>query len=127
MKKISNTTAYLKSLPEDQRAALEKVRTQILAAAPGAIEHFGYGLPGFKLDGHPLMYFGAAKSHCALYGSVPQGFADRLKNYEVSKGTIRFAADKPLPATLVKALVKAKTAENQLRWPPLKGTKKNAE
>ncbi|MEO8067250.1 MAG: DUF1801 domain-containing protein [Flavobacteriales bacterium] len=127
MKKIANTADYLKALPQDQRAALEKVRSQILSAAPGAVEHFGYGLPGFKLDGHPLIYIGAAKNHCALYGSVPQGFADKLKNYEVSKGTIRFAADKPLPATLVKAIVKAKAVENQLRWPVKKPMKKSTK
>ena len=117
MKTAANTSDYLKALPVDQRTALEKLRKQIFAAAPGAIGHFGYGLPGFKLNGHPLLYMGATKDHCALYGSVPRGFGDRLKGFGVSKGTIRFAPDKPLPAALVKAIVKAKAAENRSRWP----------
>ncbi len=69
MAKPSTTAGYLASLPREQREALEKLRKQILAAAPGAVEHFGYGLPGFKLNGHPLVYFGAAKNHCAIYGA----------------------------------------------------------
>ena len=123
MSPATNTNDYLKALPADQRTALEKLRKQILAAAPGAEEHFGYGLPGFNLDGHPVVYMGAAKNHCALYGSVPRGFAEQLKAFKVSKGTIQFTPEKPIPATLVKAIVKAKVAENQLRWPP-KATKK---
>jgi len=118
MKKASNTDEYLGLLPDDQRAALEKVRKQILAAAPGADEHFGYGLPGFKLDGHPLIYLGAAKNHCTLYGSVPSGFSEQLNDFKRSKGTIQFTPEKPIPAALVKAIVKAKVEENRLRWPP---------
>lgn len=125
MSVVSNTEAYLKALPEDQRAALEKLRKQILAAAPGAEEHFGYGLPGFKLNGHPLIYMGAAKNHCALYGAVPAGFSEQLKGFKQSKGTIQFTPEKPLPATLVKAIVKAKAAENLVRW-PIKAVKKAA-
>lgn len=115
--KSLNTDDYLAKLPSDQRGALETLRRRILAAAPGAEEHFGYGLPGFKLDGHPLIYMGAAKNHCALYGSVPVGFKEELKDFNVSKGTIQFTPEKPIPAALVKAIVKAKVAENQLRWP----------
>lgn len=112
-----NTAEYLRSLPADQRKALETLRKQILAAAPGAEEHFGYGLPGFKLNGHPMLYLGAAKNHVALYGSVPVGFKDRLKGFTVSKGTIQFTPEKPLPAALVIDIVKMKCAEIEARWP----------
>lgn len=124
-----NTDAYIALLPRDQQAALAKLRAQIMAAAPKAEEHFGYGLPGFKYNCHPLIYFGAAKEHCALYGAVPAGFAERLKDFEVSKGTIRFTPEKPLPAALVKAIVKARMAENDKRWPtvPKKTAAKTAE
>lgn len=122
---MSSTTDYLKVLPADQCAALEKLRKQILAAAPRAIEHFGYGLPGFKLNGHPLVYFGAAKKHCALYGSIPAGFNEALKDFKTSKGAIQFTSEKPIPAALVKAIVQAKVAEHQLRWPPKKVSKKS--
>lgn len=108
---------YVTSLPAAQRAALEKLRKQILAAAPGAEEHFGYGLPGFKHNGHPLLYIGAAKGHLALYGSVPAGFAERLKEFRVSKGAIQFTPERPLPKALVKDIVKAKAAEIEVRWP----------
>lgn len=116
-KKPTNTDEYLSQLPADKRKALATLRKQILAAAPGAEEHFGYGLPGFKHNGHPMLYLGAAKNHVALYGSVPAGFKERLKDFTVSKGAIQFTPEKPLPAGLVKDIVKAKVAEIELRWP----------
>mgnify|MGYP001171022466 CR=1 FL=1 len=116
-KKPTNTDEYLNQLPADKRKALATLRKQILAAAPGAEEHFGYGLPGFKHNGHPMLYLGAAKNHVALYGSVPVGFKDRLKDFTVSKGTIQFTPERPLPAALVKDIVKMKCAEIDLRWP----------
>lgn len=115
--KPTNTDDYLAQLPTAQQKALQTLRRQILAAAPGAEEHFGYGLPGFKYNGHPMLYLGAAKNHVALYGSVPVGLKDRLKNFTVSKGTIQFTPEKPLPAALVKDIVKMKMAEIELRWP----------
>ncbi len=115
--KPTNTADYLVDLPTDQRKALETLRKQILAASPDAEEHFGYGLPAFKYNGHPLVYMGAAKNHCALYGSVPAGFKERLKDFKVSRGTIQFTPGKPLPAALVKDIVKAKRAEIEVRWP----------
>ncbi len=116
-KKPTNTDEYLKQLPADQRKALETLRKQILAAAPACTEHFGYGLPGFKYNDHPMLYLGAAKNHVALYGSVPVGFKDRLKDFKVSKGTIQFTPEKPLHAALVKDIVKMKCAEIEVRWP----------
>ncbi len=123
-KKPTNTDEYLKQLPPDQRKALETLRKQILAAAPGAEEHFGYGLPGFKYNAHPVVYMGAAKKHVALYGSIPGGFKERLKDLNVSKGTIQFTPEKPLPAALVKDLVKAKVTEIEVRWPAKKSRSK---
>ena len=102
---------YLASLPEDQRAALQKLRETIKAAAPEAGESISYGIPSFKYKGRPLIHIGAAKHHCAIYGLVPDAYKDELKQYDTSKGTIRFPADKPLPATLVKKLVKTRMAE----------------
>ena len=116
-KKPVNTDEYLDQLAPEQASVLRKLRTQIIAAAPKAVEHFGYGLPGFMYNGHPLIYFGVAKAHCALYGSVPAGFDARLKGFAVSKGTVRFTPERPLSAALVKAIVKAKVAESEARWP----------
>ena len=93
--KPTTTQTYLEQLPADQRRALEQLRKQILAAAPGTDEGFGYGLPAFKYNGHSLVYMGAAKNHVALYGSVPAGLKDRLKDFTVSKGTIQFTPPHP--------------------------------
>lgn len=109
--------AYLATLPADQRVALQTLRAQIKAAAPGACEYIGYGLAGFKLDGHPLLYFGAATHHCALYGALNAApFAEKLKGFKQSKGTIQFTPDRPIPAAVVKALVKARIEANRERW-----------
>jgi uncharacterized protein YdhG (YjbR/CyaY superfamily) len=84
------------------------VRRTIRAAAPDAVEYIGYGLAGYKLDGKPLMYFGAMKKHCGLYGIPAEidEFAKELKGFEASKGAVRFTPEKPLPATLVTRLVR---------------------
>lgn len=117
MAKPTTIDAYLAALPADQREALQKVRAQIKAAAPGAEEYIGYGLAGFKFEGRPLLYFGAATHHCALYGTLnAQRFAERLKGFKQSKGTIRFTPDHPIPAAVVKALVKARIEDNRGRW-----------
>lgn len=113
--KANNTDEYLAALPADQGAALQKLREQILAAAPGCEEYFGYGLPGFRHYGRPLLYMGAARKHMALYGMLPSGFDEELKGFERSKGSIRFTPEKPIPAAVVKAIVKAKVAELKAR------------
>lgn len=113
---VNNTLDYLDALPPDQAAALRKLRQQIIAAAPGCEEYFGYGLPGFKLHGHPLLYMGAAKNHCALYGMIPKGFEEALVDFKRSKGAVQFTPKKPIPAALVKAIVKAKVVELEARW-----------
>jgi uncharacterized protein YdhG (YjbR/CyaY superfamily) len=109
---------YLATASVEQRVVLEKLRRTIHAAAPGAVEYIGYGLAGFKLNGRPLVYFGAWEKHCALYAASPlvqKKFQKELKGFEVSKGTIKFTPEKPLSVTLVKKLVKARIAENQAR------------
>lgn len=106
---------YLATASDEQRVVLEKLRETIHAAAPGTEEYIGYGLAGFKLNGRPLVYFGAWEKHCALYAASPavqKQFQKELKGFELSKGTIKFTPKKPLPAALVKKLVKARMAEN---------------
>jgi uncharacterized protein YdhG (YjbR/CyaY superfamily) len=106
---------YLAALSADKRAALEKLRKIIRAAVPKAEECLSYGLAAFRLDGKPLVALGAGANHCAFYpmsGATLAAHKDELSNYETSKGTIRFQADKPLPAALVRKLVKARIAEN---------------
>jgi len=105
----------LAGLSADKRAALQKLRKTIQAAAPKAQECISYGLAAFRLDGKPLVAFGAAANHCAFYpmsASTVAAHLDDLKNYDTSKGAIRFPPDQPLPAALVRKLVKARIAEN---------------
>src|SRR5262249_35737879 len=109
---------YLVTVSADQRAALQKLRKAIQAAAPKAQECISYGLAAFRLDGKALVAFGAAAKHCAFFpmsGNTVRDHKDDLTRYDTSKGTIRFAADKPLPASLVRKLVKARIAENEGR------------
>lgn len=108
---------YMERLPEPVRTTLEQIRKAIKEAAPLAEEGIGYGMPGYKYHG-PLAYFAAFKNHCSYFPagfSVIQQFSSELKKYEVDKGTIRFPLDKPLPAALVKKMVRAKMAENEAR------------
>src|SRR5947207_15910996 len=105
---------YLAALSDDKRTALEKLRKTIRAAAPNAEECISYQLPAFRLNGM-LVAFGATANHCAFYPmstSTVEAHKAELKDYDTSKGTIRFPADKPLPAALVRNLVKARIAEN---------------
>ena len=102
---------YLATLSGDKRAALERLRKIIRASAPRAEECISYGLPTFRLDGRGIACFGAAANHCAIYGAV-EAYKDELEAYDTSKGTIRFQPDNPLPATLIRKLVKARIAKN---------------
>jgi uncharacterized protein YdhG (YjbR/CyaY superfamily) len=109
---------YLAAVSDEQRAALEKLRKTIRAAAPKAEECISYQLAAFRLDGKPLVAFGATDNHCAFYpmsSSTVAAHKDELTAYETSKGAIRFQADKPLPVALVRKLVKARIAENVAR------------
>jgi uncharacterized protein YdhG (YjbR/CyaY superfamily) len=108
---------YLAAVPDEARATLEKLRKTIRAAAPKATETISYRIPTFKYHG-PLVAFAAFPNHCSFFPmspSVMEAHKDELKPYETSKGTIRFPAHKPLPAALVKKLVKARIAENEAR------------
>jgi uncharacterized protein YdhG (YjbR/CyaY superfamily) len=113
--KANTINEYLAGVTADQRAALEKLRQTIRGVVPRAEERISYGLAAFRLNGRALVAFGAATNHCAFYpmsSTTVEAFRDQLEGFETSKGTIRFTPDKPLPAALVKKLVKARIAEN---------------
>lgn len=110
---------YLAPLSDEKRAALEKLRRAIRAAAPEAAECISYQVPAFRLGGRLLVAFGAASKHCAFYpGAFPiEAHRDELEAYDTSTGTIRFQEDRPLPATLVRKLVKTRIAQYTARRP----------
>jgi uncharacterized protein YdhG (YjbR/CyaY superfamily) len=119
-RKASPIDAYLTGLPADQRAALEKLRKQIRAAAPKAEECLSYGMPAFRHGGRPLVGFSASAKHCSLFpmdGTTVAAFKSELRDFSTSKGTIRFTSERPIPAALVRRIVKARVAENAARDP----------
>lgn len=113
--KFTTIDEYLAAVDnEPHRAALEKLRKQIKAAAPKAEECISYGIPAFRQDGM-LVGFGAAAKYCSFYpmsSSTVAMFREELAGFSTSIGTIRFTPDNPIPSVLVKKLVKARLAEN---------------
>jgi uncharacterized protein YdhG (YjbR/CyaY superfamily) len=111
---VKTVDDYLASLPDDSRTTLEKIRTAIKAAAPKASEGISYQMPMYKQNGM-VIGFAAFKSHCSIFPGVNAivNHKDELKGYETSKGTVRFPIGKPLPAALVKKIVKERLAENE--------------
>jgi len=106
---------YLAGVPEPARSTLKKVRAAIRSAVPPeATEAISYRMPAFMHKG-TLMWYAAFSDHCSLFptASVIEAFKDELKNFSTSKGTIQFPVDKPLPATLVRKLVKARIAQKE--------------
>jgi uncharacterized protein YdhG (YjbR/CyaY superfamily) len=112
---------YLARVPEPARGTLNKIRAVIRSVAPAeATEALSYGMPAFKYKGS-LVGYAAFANHCSFFpmnSSLVDDFADELKAYPTSKGTIRFPIDKPLPAALVKKLVKARVSQNEQKKRP---------
>jgi uncharacterized protein YdhG (YjbR/CyaY superfamily) len=107
---------YLARVPEPACGTLKKIRATIRSVVPAeASEVISYGIPSFKYKGW-LVGYAAFANHCSFFpGALPRKFANKLKRFPTSKGTIRFPVDKPLPAVLVKKLVRARIAENNLK------------
>jgi uncharacterized protein YdhG (YjbR/CyaY superfamily) len=112
-----NVDEYLARVPEPARSTLNKIRAVVRSVVPReATEAISYGIPAFKHNG-VLVWFAAFSKHCSLFptASVIEAFKKELKGYTISKGTIQFPVDKPLPAALLKKLVRARVAENERR------------
>jgi uncharacterized protein YdhG (YjbR/CyaY superfamily) len=114
--KANDVESYLAAVPEPHRSTLEKVRAAIRSVVPKeTTEEISYGMPSFRYKGG-LVAYAAFKAHCSFFpmsGSLVEEYADELKAYKTSKGTIQFPVDKPLPAPLVKKMVKARIAQNE--------------
>ena len=115
--RVTTIDEYLAGVTDDQRAVLQHLPKTIKAAAPKAEECVSYQLAAFRHNGM-LVAFGATDKHCAFYpmsSTMVEAHKDLLKDFDTSKGTIRFQPDKPIPATLIRKMVKARLAENARR------------
>jgi uncharacterized protein YdhG (YjbR/CyaY superfamily) len=107
--------AYMAALPADVKAMLEKLRKAILSAAPRAEEVISYGMPTYKYLGN-LVHFAAFKNHCALFGAgknILKIFKDEVEPFLTSSSSLRFSVGNPLPAALVKKIIKHRIRENE--------------
>lgn len=113
---VAAVEAYLARVPEPARTTLKKVRGMIRAAAPAEAEEcISYGMPAFRYKG-ALVGYAAFKKHCSFFpmgSSMLDEFAEEVAPYRTAKGTLQFAPDKPLPAALVKKMVKARVRQNE--------------
>ena len=107
---------YIAAFPENIQSILQEFRQAIMQSAPGAVEAISYQMPAFKLNG-TLVWFAAFKDHIGFYPreSAIEAFKEKLSTYGVSKGTIRFPLDKPIPLDLIKEIVRFRVKENQHR------------
>ena len=112
-KKVKSIDEYIAAFPKDVQIILEGLRQAIREAAPEAEEVISYRIPAFKLNGI-LVWFAAFKEHIGFYPRVSaiETFKEKLSPYEISKGTVRFPIDKPIPFDLVKEIVRFRVKEN---------------
>ena len=106
--------SYIAAQPARTARELRKLRAAIRSVAPGAVEAFGYGIPGFRLYDQPLVWYAGWTYHTSMYPMTPatrRALASEIDEYDVFKGTIRFPLSEPPPPALVKRLVKARLAE----------------
>jgi uncharacterized protein YdhG (YjbR/CyaY superfamily) len=112
--KATSIDAYLSDVPPEKKAALQKVRALVKKTVPKATETMAWGMPMFKYNGKYVLGFCAFKEHCSIFpmsGRILTRYKPKLDAFAMSKGTIRFTPDKPIPASIVKAIVKDRMKE----------------
>src|SRR5690554_3556089 len=111
---MKNVEEYIRSYPKSVQDSLVKIRRTILQVAPLAEEKLSYGMPAYKLNGKPLVYFGAFKKHIGFY-ATPRGheaFKHELSLYKQGKGSVQFPLDKPIPLNLIARITRFKVDES---------------
>jgi uncharacterized protein YdhG (YjbR/CyaY superfamily) len=111
----SSVEEYIATFPEDRRAGLEALRAAIRAGAPEATEQISYQMPAFRSHGQFLVSYAAFKRHYSLFPAseaVTEELGEDLAPYLAGKGTIRFPADRPIPADLVTQITRIRFGEN---------------
>ena len=112
---LKNVDEYIRSFPEDIQALLSKIRETIKEKAPEAVEEISYGMPAYRANKKPLVYFSAFKNHIGFY-ATPTGhtqFADELSIYKQGKGSVQFPLNKPIPYDLIGRIVEFRLKENE--------------
>lgn len=108
---------YIAQFPEEVQHQLQEIREIVKKAAPEAVEQMAYGMPGYKSNGKPLVYFAGYKNHIGFY-ATPSGhaqFAAELSKYKQGKGSVQFPLDQPMPYELIERIVRFRVKENELK------------
>lgn len=106
--------AYIAKLPTDTRRAVKQVRAAIRASTPGAVEHFSYGIPGFRFEDKPLLWYAGWKTHVALYpvtAAIARAHARQIAPYRKGCGTLHFPLEGGIPVAMVGRLAKTRARE----------------
>ena len=114
MNKVFKTVdEYIESFPSDIQILLQQIRETVTKSAPQADEAISYGMPAYKLNGKPLVYFAAFKNHVGFY-ATPTGhaaFAEKLSKYKQGKGSVQFSLNEPMPLDLIAEIVEFRVRE----------------
>ena len=105
---------YLRGVEEPKRTTLQALRATILEIVPDAEEIISYGLPAFRTDGVTVAGFAAFKDHLSYLpfsGSVLPALSDELEGYKMTKSSLHFSVEQPLPTALVKILIETRLAD----------------
>ena len=111
---METVNQYITQFPPETQKLLQQLRETILATAPDALESISYGMPAYKLNGKPLVYFAGYKNHIGFY-ATPTGhenFKDELSKYKQGKGSVQFPITEPLPVDLIERIVAFRVSEN---------------
>lgn len=117
---LKSVDEYIKTFPSDIQSLLEKVRATIIKKAPQAIESIAYGMPAYKTNGKPLVYFAGYKNHIGFYATptAHSGFAEELSKYKQGKGSVQFPVNSPIPYELIERIVEYRVTQNIARTKP---------
>lgn len=114
---ITSVEDYIATFPKDIQDHLKSLRKIILAKAPEAIESISYGMPAYKTNGKPLVYFAGYKNHIGFY-ATPTGhaqFAEELSKYKTGKGSVQFPINQTMPLDLIQRIVEFRVNENEIK------------
>jgi len=114
---MKDVDSYIAAFPPEVQEILTQIRTLIKNTAPGAVEGMAYGMPAYKLNKKPLVYFAGYKNHIGFY-ATPSGheeFAEELSRYKQGKGSVQFPLDKPIPFDLIRQMVAFRVQENEIQ------------